>query len=186
MQFSRVLFLVALAACASSQSTGGAPTPTTERTEIDRSAVGNVATMDWRPDLYTWTHAIPAAPERTWTVLPAVYAQLGITGEILESDKRVFGARRARFRRQLAGQLPSRFLDCGSQLGMKNADNNTLLLNIMTAVVPSPDGGSVLQTQINGIATPEAQTSNSVQCTSNGKLETQIAALVGARIRELP
>ena len=105
---------------------------------------------------------------------------------MIDSKSKVFGASRARFRRLLAGKLPSTWLDCGSKLGLKNADNNTLLLNIMTAVVPSPDSGSVLQTQITGVAQPEERTSNPVQCTSNGKLEAQLAGLVGARIREMP
>ena len=182
------LALLSLGACASGkQGTGGAPSPKRELTVVEKNTNGNVQYLDWRPDVYSWTFAVAAPPAKAWSTLPAVYAQLGLTGGVLDGPKMVFGATRARFRRQLAGQLHSKWLNCGEQLGLRNADNNTLLLNIMTAIVPAPEGGgSVVQTQITGLAQPESRTSNPVQCTSNGKLEAEIAAMVGARVREMP
>jgi hypothetical protein len=110
------LALLSLGACASGQQgTGGAPATTHETTVLEKSEVGAVSMLDWKPDVYTWTHAIPSRPERTWQTLPAVYAQLGLPGGVLDGKAKVFGASRARFRRLLAGKLEPRVEQVGLQ-----------------------------------------------------------------------
>ena len=116
-----------------------------------------------------------AAPlPRVWAALTRVYADQGIPVTIVDTASHALGAIRATQRRPVAGRRLSTVLECGTGAYGPNAERYTVQLTVLSAVRGLPDGRSVVDSRVGGVAAPNGLNS-SVNCESTGVLEDLIA-----------
>ena len=123
------------------------------------------------------------APERVWTVLPLVFAELGLAGEIIDSSRRVYGNDKVSTNR-IAGQGAQTFVRCANEAsGMGSTMRYRIQMAIRTAVTSGPDGSSKLNTSMTAQASPvDGSSAARLDCVSNGKLEREIRRAVIAKL----
>jgi hypothetical protein len=179
---------VTAVACASGGGAGTEPTVTpTVRTErvVTSSGGGGVAVTTANLDnnirlLSTGT------PAQVWSVLPAVYEELGIPLTVKNDAQRVIGNEGWRTRRQI-GRVPmQRYLDCGRSGTIENAENYQVNISIITTVTANPSGGSVVGTILTATGrNPVTSSTQEVRCVSQGDLEIRIRDMVQAKVAAL-
>lgn len=126
---------------------------------------------------------IAATPDRVFEALGATYAQIGIPVTELNQPARSIGNAAFRVRRRIGDVQTVRALDCGGDTGMPNAETYQLTLTIQSRVVASPEGGSVIQTTLEGTGrNPTTSASSDVRCSSLGALEKRIGELVKLKL----
>lgn len=117
--------------------------------------------------------------ERAWSLLPRVYSALGIDGQVLDSNARVYGTRR--FSRSRVGKEPvTDYVRCAFQgAGPSSVGGYRTQLSITTRVQGSTPESTTVSSQISGTATSvEGTSTDAVRCVSNGNLERLIARMV--------
>lgn len=122
---------------------------------------------------------VRAPVERTWSILPRVYAALGIDGQILDSEARVYGNRR--FTRSRVGKARAgNYVRCAFEgTGPSAASGYRTLLSIVTRVESSGPEWTTVSSQVSGSATSmEGTSTEAVRCVSNGELERLIAKML--------
>lgn len=171
-----VLLLLPLTACSSSRDTAPV-TPAGASHGAMMVDVGSaVLTMDLvREDQVTsgWIDVDPAA---AWRHLMVVYSSIGFEMDDLSEyrpDARRVTVSNHRARR-LAGQRPSRYLDCGYSLTSPKADRGRTQIFLSTWLVPE-NGGTTVVTRFEGSAQDTGSSTAAVGCSSNGRLEQLIA-----------
>jgi len=171
-----------LGACASS----GAARPKTDdiggamvQTAILQNAGGNASGINMVNRTEVSSTTVSATPEQAFTALGAVYAQLGIPVTDLNQAAKSLGNNAFRVRRRIGDVQTVRALDCGGDSGMPNAETYQLTLSILSRVVAAPQGGSIVQTTLEGSGrNPVTAASSDVRCSSLGVLEKRIGDLV--------
>lgn len=131
--------------------------------QLSNDGQGNRETLDF-------------APDRVWNALPEAYAALGI--EVVHNDpaRRQIGNRRITTTRRIGNIAASRVLNCGQTVaGQPAAGVHRLTVDLLTTVSDAPNGGSVIETRIIAHGRDQTSSSDPVQCTSTGFLESQIA-----------
>jgi hypothetical protein len=172
----------ALAACgpatAPSAGSGSASLPTqaigtSEGIQINTSAEVRVIASD-----------IAAPVDRVFSVLPAVYQQLGIQAGTDPARRSVTGA--TSFTRRFMGEPATRFLDCGQgSFGTPIASQYTIRMTVSTTVNPGTGdaAGSRLETRVEARAfSSDGANSVAAQCRTEGRLEQMISTLVQGRL----
>lgn len=127
--------------------------------------------------------SVHATPEQVWAVLPNVYDELGIPEVVVDDRNRRLG--NAEFQpRRIGGSRLSRYLDCGSSIGVPSyADSYAVTMSLVTRVVEGTGGMAAVQTQIHAAAKPRDVRGEPILCTSRGTLEHRIFEAVAERIR---
>lgn len=122
---------------------------------------------------------VKAGVERAWSVLPRVYSALGINGQVLDSEARVYGTRRFT-RSRVGNSRVSDYVRCAFQgAGPSAAGGYRTRLSIMTRLESSTAEWTNVSSQISGTATSvEGTSTDAVRCVSNGNLERLIAQMV--------
>lgn len=127
---------------------------------------------------------VPAGPDQAFAVLPAAYEALGLPINTVLRDARTLGVRDGRAPRHLARQPLSRYLDCGAEAaGARHADAWDVTITALSRITASGDASSTVVTQVAASARPVSTSGASVSCTSTGRLEQTINAVVVARLR---
>lgn len=122
---------------------------------------------------------VEAGIERVWSILPRVYAALGLDGQILDSEARVYGNRR--FTKSRVGNArTSDYVRCAFQgAGPSAAGGYRTRLSILTRLESSTGKWTIVSSQISGTATSvEGTSTDAVRCVSNGNLERLIARML--------
>lgn len=117
--------------------------------------------------------------ELVWSLLPRVYSALGIDGQILDSEARVYGTRR--FTKSRVGdRRVGEYVRCAFQgAGPSAAGGYRAQLSITTRVESPTAEWTIVSSQISGTATSaEGTSTDAVRCVSNGNLERLIARMV--------
>lgn len=185
-----VLALVAVAVAACSSAPGGsdpvpvpaaAQTRQTERVVTSSGGPGlalNTANLDNNIKLLS-----TGTVAQVWSVLPAIYEDLGIPLTVKDDNRKVIGNEGWRTRRQV-GRVPmQRYLDCGRSGTIENAETYQITMTIVTTVTANPDGGSVVGTLISATGrNPLTSATNEVRCASTGDLEIRIRDMVQQRV----
>jgi hypothetical protein len=168
--------LVTVAACGSQGGSGtAAPAPapvviTDEREGALSGALGQRVILD-DP---TVGEPIAAPSGQAYQALIAVYSELGIpatvvnpnTGLVASVDRRVFG--------RLGGTNLSRFLSCGESMTGARADQDRIVLSVVSRVRPDGADKSRVETRVVATATGVGGTSDRMPCTTTGELEARI------------
>ncbi len=123
------------------------------------------------------TETLVMSADSAFAHLSGVYGRLGIETPTLVTRERTIGNPEVVARRQLAGERPSRFFECGSTAtGVALADSYEIRMAILTQVVPADDGtGSLITTRASATARPVTSGGNQVTCRTKGEIERRIA-----------
>jgi hypothetical protein len=117
---------------------------------------------------------VPFTPEAIWSVLPRVYAELGIQGTVIDERRRMYGQPQTSVRRRFAGSPISNFLDCGCRAGLQNADSYNVVVLVVTELQPAPENATHLRTYVEASARAQGGTDPTVRCGSKQVLEQRI------------
>lgn len=170
---------LALAACASAgggETTDLTRTTTATTTTSVAGSGGTVASIATDTREVQSTLGVPISADRAWTLLPLVYADLGIEVATMRQNERAVGNPSFRTRRSIGGVRASRYLECGSASGGPNADTYSLTLDVITQVRAAPSGDSTyLDTRLGAQAQNPTYGGSVVTCSSTGGLERRIA-----------
>lgn len=171
-----LLSALAMAGCTPPETTSRPSTSATPATERETSTGYEIVTADHS---HAAVHTIATSPQRVWTHLPDVYAELGIPVEVINSDSREIGNRRLVVRRTLAGNPLSASLDCGTVVGVPVANTYRIELSVLTSLRPGASGSTELHTRLEGKAFDPGSSSGAVPCQTTGRLEQRIAGMGG-------
>jgi hypothetical protein len=167
--------LVTVGACASQggASTERAPAPIVV---VDGRDAALSAALEQRviSDDPTVGESISAPSGQVYQALVVVYGDLGIpatavnptTGLVASIDRRVYG--------RLGGTNLSRFLSCGESMTGSRADQDRIVLSIISRVKPDGADRSRVETRIVATATGTGGTSDRMPCTTTGELEGRV------------
>jgi hypothetical protein len=175
MRIRTTLACLVLAGCTASGETSPAHSPETHRRELDTAEGSRVLIEGTTRPGAILTVAVPA--DEAFAALPAVYAELGLGGAVADPAGRVYGRESFVVRRRLAGVPLSRYLDCGTRMGIPNADAYAVRLAVATRVEPNGPGAN-LRTEIQATAQDSGRSDPPVRCGTTTELERRIAALV--------
>lgn len=168
------------ASCASSSAgTGGATTP---ETTVVRGARSTLA-IDTRRENEERVDSLPGAPQQLFGVLPQVLASLNMRTATVDEGALSITSVPTQFRRMLDGERLSHFVSCGVTAMGNNADLYSVTLRVQTWVERAGETASVLHTVVRATARPNDNGSgSSVNCASNGRLESRVRTLVVAKL----
>lgn len=179
---------LATSACASGNrvvDTDSAPTSTVATGRVVTTSGSNVQmnTMNIDTDVRLFT---TGTVDQAWSVLPSVYAELGIPLSMNNASGKTLGNTGWRTRRFVGGVRMYNYLDCGGSGNMQNAETYSITMSIVTTVKPNEGGGSVVSTAITGIGrNPVTSSSADVRCASKGNLEIRIRDMVQKRVEAM-
>jgi hypothetical protein len=163
--------LVASAACAS------AP-PVSSPTVV--SDPQGVITSDARGRQITIGHggivadSVGTTPDSAFRALVRAYGELGLATPLLDLSARRVGNPRMTAMRSLKGSPLSRFLSCGEGITGPRANNDRIMLSIVSEAKPHAGGGTVLETRVTAVAIDTGGRGGQAQCTTTGELEELI------------
>lgn len=177
--------MLVLAACASGGSGGGATATAAapqmqQRDQYTRvETAGGTIEIHWAEQRTYEDTKLIVPVERAWAAIPAVFGELGIDPNIVDSKQHVFGNAGATYRNSLGRQRMSHYFSCGSQAGMDNADTYDIFARILSQIVPGDGGLSTLRTQVEATAHATGNSGQAIRCSSTGALEARIANMLG-------
>jgi hypothetical protein len=173
------LLLFVLAACGPSGTSTASPAP--QSRELRQADLDNYRMEAISPTI-TATTEVPAPPERVWAMLPEIFQEIGIGGGVIDPAGFVYGQRELSVRRRL-GSIPlSQLVECGTNLGMPNANSYTVTLSVVTQLQrTTPEKTGVLSI-VQATARQPGNSQQSVVCTSTTELERRIANAVKLRL----
>ena len=181
------LFLFAvLAGCGTSASGGPAaqggterPTGPPTRTLGEQYVEGRITNI--QPSVDRVSHEIQGRASQVWEALNQVYADIGIEVTRREVGNLTLRSSDQTISRRLGGERLSRYFRCGTGVTGAYADRYRLRINIVSRVVSTSPGLSILETTIQATGTnPQGTSNNRVPCGSTHILESRIAAEVSA------
>jgi hypothetical protein len=181
MRYSALCCTVLLACGGSRSAVDAVPASTSHTVRV--GVPGGTLTLPLAEESTLGTISVGVPLQRAWEVLPAVYSKLGIPPANILASEHMVANPEARVRRTIGGRRASLFLDCGSQLGERNADTYTIDLVVQTRLKAADAEHTAVSTQIDATARSASFAGNAVRCTSTGKLEEWIAEETEAQAR---
>jgi hypothetical protein len=181
MRISLAAATVLLCACASGGKSGASETPdlrgTSQVTRVELPS-GAPIEIDWEHQHTYEETKLLVSVDRAWAAYPAVFGELGIEPGVVDPKQHVFGNAGIKMRNTLGRQRLSRYFDCGTTVGMSNADTYDVLVRVLSQVIPADAGLSSLRTQVEATAHANAVSGATVRCVSTGALEARIAHML--------
>ncbi len=178
--FGYVVVALMAAACASGGASG-APAPEVindEREAALSAALGQRVTAD---DM-TSSESFTALRAQVHRELIAAYAQLGIPAELINPSTGLVAVTEKRVSQRLAGEPLSRFLSCGATITGARADQDRIMLSVISYAKPVGMSGSRVETRVNSTAIDVTGTGGRQPCTTSGELETRLHNMVKAAV----
>lgn len=172
-----------MAASAIGCSSAPAERTAAAHTTLEAQDVPGTGTMrfDFNPESGVSEDSVRAPASIAWATLPQAYAKFGL-GTTAHAAVRVLTSQ-SNLRRTSGGVRLSRMLDCGTAMGSPRADNYTISLSVATRVDSAGPATAVLRTRVQATGHDISVASHSVQCSTTGYLEREIANTVQALIR---
>ena len=129
------------------------------------------------------TGTVAFAPDKVWTVLPAIYDSLGIPVGTVDPTRHLIGNTGFKAYQRLGKTSLAKLIDCGKTQGFPSADSYDIYLQITTQVQPR-DAGSVLSTLVEASGRPMVVKGDYIKCSSLGVLEAAILGGVRDRLKK--
>jgi hypothetical protein len=134
------------------------------------AALGRHVTVDDRPV----SDSLPAPAERAHRALVAAYSDLGIPDVIANPAIGLVAIAEHRVRGTLARQRPSRFISCGTTLTGPRADEDLLVVTVVSRLRAAGPATTVVETRVVGTSMDTRGTGARQACTSTGQLEVRL------------
>lgn len=162
-----------LAGCATSSMD---PNVAAERSVQIGGSGGGSSRLSYFDDRNRKVSTVSILPDVAWVKLASIYPALSIPVTTIDSSTHAMGAVRASLMGHIGKHPMSYAVDCGqSAYGTPRSNSYHKALTALTQVKPAPDG-STITTVVSAFAQDPNQSSTSVQCSSTGALERDIAA----------
>ena len=142
------------------------------------AALGRHVTVDDQPI----ADSLTATPDRAHRALVAAYSGLGIADVIANPTSGLVAIAEHRVRGTFARERPSRFISCGTTLTGPRADEDLVLLTVVSRLRPAGPAASVVETRVVATATDTRGTGARQPCTTTGQLETRLHAAAKAAL----
>ena len=173
---------VALAICCATASVRAQaalpPTVGHEQEVTHITLEGNSFDVMWTRDRSVVERKLPVPADAAWTAFPAVFGELGIDPNVIDTRQMLVGNAGAVYRHDLAKQRLSHYLNCGSMMGLSSADMYDVYIRVISQVLPVDGGLSKVRTEVDAHAKAIDGSGESVPCSSTGLLESRIAKLL--------
>jgi hypothetical protein len=179
MRYAPIVFLFALAACASSPGISNGVATQTAQVMLPSGMIAKLSVIAETDPVVT---PLAASPAGAWSQVPAAYADLGIPLTFSQSENMMAGNQGLNIRRQIGGVGLRNYLLCGDNGSGPNADSYLISLNIATQVQKVDDGTSKVATVLDATATSMTTGTNPVHCSSTGELEKRLNELVAKHL----
>ena len=165
-----LLGIVALAACASAVPRVATETPTPDNVSVAQTNTSRV----YNPDAATPDSLyLEARLDRAWSFLPEVFRGLGLEIATIDPATHTVDGQKVRARGQFAGNMYSRYLDCGDTRGAPNANRYEITMHVVTRLAPVGDRTLVATTVVaEGRFTETGGTA--VPCTANTEISKKV------------
>jgi hypothetical protein len=164
--------VVAAASCASA--------PASQSPTVVSDPQG-IATSDARGRKITIGHdgavadSVSTTADSAFQALVRAYGELGIATTLFDLRGRRVGDPRMTASRAFKGSPLSRFLSCGEGITGPRANNDRIMLSVVSTAKPRPGGaGALLETRVTAVAIDTGGRGGQTQCTTTGELEELI------------
>jgi hypothetical protein len=178
MRIAPLVLVSALVSCATSP---GIDQPATTET-VRVVSPGRTVAVTMMPSHAATAVEIDGPPAAVFSLLRAVYEEVGIEVNHLDSRSRVLGHNDLRVRRRLGNVPLSRYLDCGRTQGSPSADTYEITLQIQTQVRDNTSNSTV-QTTLAATGASVNFPGAPVRCTSTGELEKRIFEVLEKKMK---
>ena len=172
----RACALAVLAGC--NGGNAGAPTVDTEVKPNELYAPGASYDLTLVKDKEVHVNSILSPLDSVWKVLPSVFLELGIDPGTVDERQHYVANTSFKLHRSLGDARISKYLDCGSTISGKTADEAEIVMSLTVQVVADSSDLSTLRSQVLGDAFLQGVTANKIQCATTGLLEERIAHMV--------
>lgn len=178
--YGYVVIALTAAACASGGSSGtpGPKVITDEREAALSATLGQRVTAD---DM-TVSVSLEVPRAQVHRELVAAYAKLGIPAELINPSSGLVAVTERRVSNELAGELLSRFLSCGETMTGSRANQDRIVLSVVTYAKPVGMSGSRIETRVVATAIDVTGTGGRQPCTTTGELEARLHKMVKAAV----
>ena len=183
MRAQRLVILLILVACSSTQHATPDPAATPANVSIAGSGTSGVNTGSLRvnPSYDVAFDTIHTSLDRVWAALPAIYTALSIPITTADTKKYLFGNEGMKVYRRLGETPLTRLLDCGrTQIG-PNADSYEIVMSVTTLLRPHEPQVTIVTTSVDASGRPMQYGGGDTRCRTKGELERQIALALRAR-----
>ena len=175
------LFIV-LAMGTACSSVGERTTSTPAQTEIMTPVDGRTVEVTRSKVINHFDFAAPV--DKVWHAMMDVHAAIGLPVASFDTNRNTAMFVVQNRYRQILEKPASLFLDCGVGPTGAKADSYRLLIRVSHALASAGHTASVLTTGVEAYATNPGVSGDQVPCSSNGRLERDIAALIQARLQQ--
>lgn len=154
---------------------------------LGRTAAAQDGTHDrFRNDVSEFEERLAYPPEAVWGAVRQVYTYLGFpVSGASDTTRHVYLTPFLDLQGQLFNRPPADYFNCQQYaMGAGDLNNTAVFTFAIKAVVEPAQGGSVLRTQADVRAKRRMWRSSTLECTSNGRFERQLNAMVSERLRQ--
>ena len=140
----------------------------------------------YRADARGYHYTFASSTDEVVDALPDAYRYLGFPGNLAtNSDGLIFISPSAMAEGRIYDDAPnSAYLDCGRGVGATpRADSHIVAFTIVTRISALDTGGTDIEVFIDGRARERAHNMNAVPCQGTGKLEEELADVLGTLLR---
>jgi hypothetical protein len=173
--------LVTVAACSSRQGSSAAAAPTPEPAAVvitdERDAALSAAlgqrVISGDP---TVGEPVDAAPDMVYRALVTVYQNLGIAPTLVNPNTRLVASLERRYFGRFGGSNLSAFISCGESMTGARANQDRVVMSVISRVKPNGTDKSRVETRIVAVATGAGggTSSDRQPCNTTGELELRI------------
>ena len=114
--------------------------------------------------------------------LIAAFAKLGIPAELVNPSTGLVAVTEKRVSSALAGEPLSRFLSCGETMTGARANQDRIVLSVVSYAKPVGMSGSRIETRVVATAIDVTGTGGRQPCTTTGELEGRLHRMVKAAV----
>jgi hypothetical protein len=126
--------------------------------------------------------SLAAAPDKVHQALVVAYTDLGVPATIVNpSDGLVAAIDRLALRR-LGQTALSRYLSCGETITGSRADQDRIVLSVVSRAKPDGPGRTRVETRVVAMATDVSGTATRIPCTTTGQLEARLHSAAKAKL----
>lgn len=162
------------AACSSGPPAGLGPAAPGPQMVVEVSGPGTTYYARLTPTNDPSLYLLDVSPDMAWKLLPIVFSELELPGQVLDPNSQTFGFTPKLMRRRVAGTMLEELVDCGSGIAGPNAATHLVTLSIVTRIRPE-GSGSAMEMRIVGVARDRGVSSTPANCVSKGTLERLVA-----------
>jgi hypothetical protein len=155
--------------CGACASGGSTPTTRSPDRVIMTTQDGSVL----RQQIDAATKAtFPSSPDKVWAAVVGAYADLGIEANSWDKTQGHYAAQNFIMPRRIKNVGITALFSCGSSMTGPVADQGRIMADVVTKLLPNPDGTTSATIYVDGMLKKnEGASSDPIHCSSSGRIE---------------